>query len=963
MKNILFILLVALFTNSCEGLKKLDRSRDDSDKNDIDNNVPDSEDINDSDSMFFPDMFFNDNNDEAHPDEDGIEEIPEKNDDGINDNDVVDSQPMCGDGIKEGDEECDDGNSNNNDYCRNDCYFNICGDGYILDGVEECDSNVISCATLNLGTDGTALCSDFCDGFITDDNNCKKYFECPDKPSNSSWNIVSGYEQMWIGDKWSPADSSGSEYNQIPADNSCRYVCNEGYEFKNGICEKISNPCIDNETCAESNSSFEECIPEETSAGSGLYTGYFSCKCGENDVWNGQKCSVIWTDIASSSNQSCAIYWGRMNCWGNVSSHNGIEFRPVMVGEKEDWEKVFAGYSNICGIASGELYCWGFNTAGQIGNGSSTLIYKEPVKVGSRSDWQMVDISYTNVCGIANGELFCWGGNEHGEVGDGTTELRNSPVKISLENSWEYVSTGSNISCGILNGDPYCWGETKSINGSTNYLTPTKVKTAYKFDSISVGNRMVCGISGGKLLCWGVNTMGQIGDGTTDSKHEPVEIGSYSDWEAVESSYTTHNLGVASSTCAIRSKKLYCWGENKHGKLGIGDSENRIVPSQVKDLSNWSKVSIGYNHTCGINGGAALCWGNNESSKLGTLYSSSRATPELVDSDTIFDDVVAGEQSSFGLSNGSVYFWGYDMFYPENIYENHDFQKPLLNESLASWEKIKSYAWMVCGLLNGSIHCLGQKSPNIEAVEADMSFDLFDVGGNFSERSLFAISNGELYCQGANSSGQLGDGTSAYRSEFVKIGDLSSWENVSTSKNSISQHTCGIAEGKLYCWGENEFGQLGDVTTVDKNYPVRIGSLENWEKVSAGYFHTCGIAGGELFCWGRGSIGDGSNESRIFPVKISERTDWTIISADNYNACGIASGELYCWGRLYYNSEYNSYTFPTRINSNTDWANVSCGSNHVCAISETGKISCWGNNGSGQLGDNKAWYITPQPVF
>ena len=169
-----------------------------------------------------------------------------------------------------------------------------------------------------------------------------------------------------------------------------------------------------------------------------------------------------------------------------------------------------------------------------------------------------------------------------------------------------------------------------------------------------------------------------------------------------------------------------------------------------------------------------------------------------------------------------------------------------------------------------------------------------------------SILNGELFCWGFNNNGQLGNASSRSINTPIRIGNNSDWTHI-TSKN---YHTCGIRNnGELYCWGDNIYGQLGDGTNgvddedrgANKNIPIRIGNNSDWTHISSGYSHTCGFRNNQLFCWGRnnyGQLGDGTNTRKNIPTLIGNNSDWRDISLGGSHTCGIRNkGELFCWGR------------------------------------------------------------------
>jgi len=180
-------------------------------------------------------------------------------------------------------------------------------------------------------------------------------------------------------------------------------------------------------------------------------------------------------------------------------------------------------------------------------------------------------------------------------------------------------------------------------------------------------------------------------------------------------------------------------------------------------------------------------------------------------------------------------------------------------------------------------------------------------------------------------------------------------------------HTCGIRhEGKLYCWGYDFFGEVGDGDGPDTtaSSPRRVGIFEDWATVSAGGNHTCGVRkNGKLYCWGDdadGQGGDGgTSEGAIQPPKrIGAFEDWAGVSAGANHSCGVrTNGELYCWGADDSaqvgdgEATADDRIIPVHIGAFEDWADAAAGGFHSCGVRENGKLYCWGDDEVGQVGN------------
>ncbi len=218
------------------------------------------------------------------------------------------------------------------------------------------------------------------------------------------------------------------------------------------------------------------------------------------------------------------------------------------------------------------------------------------------------------------------------------------------------------------------------------------------------------------------------------------------------------------------------------------------------------------------------------------------------------------------------------------------------------------------------------------------------------------------YCWGAESSGVGSTTGTGFATTPAAVPGGLAFSGISAGFT----NSCGVTTtGLLYCWGDNQFGQLGtgggDVTA-----PVRVGNATAWTSVSSGYTNSCGIqAPGKLYCWGsniRGQLGLGNNTDQPTPTQVGSATDWTGVSVGDGYTCGIrAAGTIWCWGPSSYGqlgngSEVNNTSTdelsPHQIGALTTWTSVRAGGSHTCATNTAGEIWCWGSNMSGQIGDN-----------
>jgi len=175
-------------------------------------------------------------------------------------------------------------------------------------------------------------------------------------------------------------------------------------------------------------------------------------------------------------------------------------------------------------------------------------------------------------------------------------------------------------------------------------------------------------------------------------------------------------------------------------------------------------------------------------------------------------------------------------------------------------------------------------------------------------------------------------------------------------------HTCAVlSDGRVKCWGWNQYGQLGNGTNDDSLVPVFVSGIDNAILVSAGYAHTCAVLGdGTVKCWGSneaGQLGNGVTEDSTLPVAVSDLNNVKFVSTGGEHTCALLKdGTAKCWGlniagQLGNGGPYSYYYTPDSVSGLNNIISISAGQIHTCAVIDNGKAYCWGANISGQLGD------------
>ena len=229
---------------------------------------------------------------------------------------------------------------------------------------------------------------------------------------------------------------------------------------------------------------------------------------------------------------------------------------------------------------------------------------------------------------------------------------------------------------------------------------------------------------------------------------------------------------------------------------------------------------------------------------------------------------------------------------------------------------------------------------------------------------LGITNDGKLWAWGQNDLGQLGDGTTNTSNNLLQIGNASNWVSVSASTG--GNHSLGVtSDGKLWAWGWNEMGQLGNGTFIDKHSPIQVGTATNWVSVSAGTDYSLGLtSGGEIWSWGNNDYGQlgRSNGQQQIPSQIGIGSNWTSIEAGCSFSYGITNdGKLWAWGQnaggsLGDGTTINRYS-PIQIGVDTNWSSVSAKCYLNLGITNDGKL--WQLNSPSlspaQIGNSSNW--------
>ena len=634
--------------------------------------------------------------------------------------------------------------------------------------------------------------------------------------------------------------------------------------------------------------------------------------------------------VSAGFNHACGIDLGsgRGYCWGDNSSgqlgdlDSTTRGSPTAVGRGMSFSAISSGFSHSCGIerTSGDTYCWGDDASGQLGgNGGVSSVKPIPLSPAPASPFVSVVSGRDHSCGLTGkGEAYCWGANSNGQLGDGTTMDREKVDVVGDSHVFTALFAGGNHTCGIDGlAQAWCWGSDTfgelGDGGTTDQSLPVAVsKLATALRSMALGDTHTCGVDLLDLAwCWGSNGSGELGDGGTSSSATPVAVADAHAWSTLAAG--------SQFTCGIDLVFVaWCWGAGDQGQIGDGALVGQLTPTATLG-STASAIMAGGAYACAISdvNDQMQCWGGDTESELGDGFLLVQFLPRGVLGDLQWSTIVAGLIHTCALDgSGTAFCWGDNSLSQLGNGSPPDgsaIPVPVAGGDL--YDQIStngSGGHHTCALLAGlgdrEARCWGSNGAGQigDGSTSDASKPTSPSGLTFNsisagdQHSCALQRDGTAYCWGDNSNGQLGDGT---KSSELKPSQILGFAFAAIVAG--NQFSCGIEQATLevYCWGINTFGQLGDGTTVDHAKPVPVKGGLQFSAVALGASHACALEAktGAAYCWGyngQGELGDGTTADELVPVAVTGGvTTFSAISAGTQQTCAITSKNVpYCWG-------------------------------------------------------------------
>jgi alpha-tubulin suppressor-like RCC1 family protein len=630
--------------------------------------------------------------------------------------------------------------------------------------------------------------------------------------------------------------------------------------------------------------------------------------------------------IRAGENHTCALRTNRMvYCWGANSlgqlgrgNNTGSSNIPVSVIGGLLFDSITVGANHTCGRSTnGFIYCWGSNSRGQLGDGTDIPIATLPVPIQGHPNLNAISSGGNHGCHIwTGGQLYCWGSDTYGQLGNGTAGTWIVPDDISQGSNYVAISAGNEHTCGLLlGGDAYCWGRGTEgqigNNAKVNESAPTLVLGYHKFKAITAGISHTCAlIANGAAYCWGRNNFGQLGV-STDIVEQLVPS------TVAGGRFFTGISAGEYHTCGVTAAgEAYCWGWNSTGELGDGTRNQSPQPVRAQSTEALTAVSVGSDFSCALNSaGQAFCWGQNAAGQLGDGSYTMRFTPGPVSTALRFAKISAGNRYVCAITTtGAAYCWGANTY---GTLGNGDLtvtssRLPVAVLGGLSFSNISSGRQHACGLtVDRGEYCWGLDASGRlgDGISGGIRpFPVSIASGTYTWQSLGSGDNhtcaitttDQLYCWGSNTRGQIGDASTTDRRIAVRITDPST--HIMKVAGGAA-HTCAIrSDRSMLCWGDNAVGQLGDGTTIQRLIPNLVFGGIRFQELALGYGHSCGIrVSTHAYCWGRnseGRLGNGTSVDSYIPVAAFFMTAAlrSIAAGAEHTCAADGAGATYCWG-------------------------------------------------------------------
>ncbi|MBI4822287.1 MAG: hypothetical protein HY791_38865 [Deltaproteobacteria bacterium] len=663
-------------------------------------------------------------------------------------------------------------------------------------------------------------------------------------------------------------------------------------------------------------------------------------------------------DVAVGADFSCARFEaGQVACWGEGERLGvpGLDRSavPVFLPKLKDVRAIGSSDGSTCALqTSGRVSCWGTNDWGLLGRVTARAVASEAEAVDNLADAVSFAVGTQHACAVTtDGSVSCWGKNDRGETGTGPRGAVSHPEEVSLGLPARQVAVGEHHSCALLaDGSVWCWGANEGdFVGRPGSSEPGPVRGIPRATELTAGRRHTCvRLEDGEVRCWGSNARGQLGvEPTTMSTSEPLR--------SSLSGEPGRLFAGRDATCVAGPVRLICVGSSTSRTTVTDPIRGALVEAGVSD------IAFGRDHACAVDRVGVSCWGSGAFGQLGIGFLPAHETPvELPEVHDAVDVFAGGEATCVRRASGEILCLGLHALAGAEPGQPAELVEPAGVIELALTNDL---GCVRTSSRSAGVWCWGHGL-------ADMGLDELAAGGFVTGTEGAAAvdtagsvacvvkQDGSLWCWGSNNDFQLG--FPAQTSPAATPGRVPLDEVRQVALTEFN--TCALSgpAGDVFCWGGNNYGLLGSgrSTILPDPSPVRTRLVPGAVELAAGYTHLCArMEDGRVFCWGEnrlGQLGESTAPTQSSPVAVAGLSDAIAIEAGENHSCAIREGgSVVCFGSNAYGQLGNAGDGRAEVAGLHDAVRLASGNRHACALRKNGRVACWGLNSWGQLGQNE----------
>ncbi|MDD4964543.1 MAG: FG-GAP-like repeat-containing protein [Gallionella sp.] len=712
--------------------------------------------------------------------------------------------------------------------------------------------------------------------------------------------------------------------------------------------------------------------------------------------------------ISSGNNHTCALTSvGGVKCWGE-NFYGGLgdnstvnRSTPVdVIGLTSGVVAISAGGTHTCALTvAGGVKCWGDNIYGELGD-NTTLNRSTPVDVsGLTSGVAAISAGFWHSCALTTtGGMKCWGDNWYGQMGNGNNVgPQQVPVDVpSLLSGVSGIAAGAIHTCALTTtGGVKCWGANVSGqlgDGTTlDHWTPMDVTgLTTGVSTVVAGGYDACALTtAGGLKCWGFNGDGRLGDNSAVSRSTPVDV------FGLTSGVSAVAMGYGHSCAITQAGAVKCWGGNAKGQLGDGTIIQRLAPVNVLLGTTITAQTITFGAAPSVAVGGTGTLSATATSGLPVSFSTTTSTICSVSGSTVTGLAVGTCTVAANQAGDATYQPATQVV--QAIAINASIQTisfgtaPSITVGNAGVVSAAASSGLpvifttttptICAVSGSTVTGLAVGTCTIAANQAGdaiyqpaaqvvqaITINVSIVPPATSKialgdtHSCVVNTTGGVKCWGTNYWGQLGDNSLVDRNIPVDVVGLASGVVSISAGGGFNCATTSV--GGVKCWGRNNSGQIGDNSLVNRLAPVDVlGLTGGVSAVATGGYHACALTtAGGVKCWGYngyGQLGDNTVVDHATPLNVVGLSSGIVsIVAGQHHTCALTTaGGVKCWGYNLFGALGNNTTVNSQVPVDvqgllTGVVSIVAGGYHTCAIMTTGAMKCWGDNSSGQLGNN-----------